>query len=274
MLCTFPRSALGLRLQRSGWISVCISPCQSSFPAGIQHRPCGEPVSRRKEASCTKLGEREANITIINSWHVFLPWSEVCSAREQKTIVWHGACTMYMMCLCNGTTVHFELEGSEPRYSEECEHLIVGLGGERVQVCLFRKCARFWSLEELCSFFAAIVFHGFHRISCVGRHHKDHQIQLFSEWPIRSRNQEQRQAVCPSVAYQRADRAGELSVRIYKLLFGLKILRWLNWVLLLQSTQPLYALLPCQDCITALWETHKTHLMWCSTGSDLVLAQA
>lgn len=66
MLCAFPRSALGLGLQRSGWISACVSQCQGSFHAGIQHGPCGEQVLRRRETSCTKLGEREANITIIN----------------------------------------------------------------------------------------------------------------------------------------------------------------------------------------------------------------
>lgn len=91
---------------------------------------------------------------LLIHWHMFLLCSEVCSTREQKTIIWHGAFTMHMMDLCNGTTVHYVLEGSEPRCSEECEHIIVGLDGERVQVCLFRRCcATFWSLEELCLFF-------------------------------------------------------------------------------------------------------------------------
>lgn len=36
-------------------------------------------------------------------WHMFLLCSELCSTKEQKTIIWHGTCTMHMTDLCYGT---------------------------------------------------------------------------------------------------------------------------------------------------------------------------
>lgn len=73
---------------------------------------------------------------------------------------------MHMMDLCTGAVVHYELEGSEPRCSEECESIIGGLDGEQVQVCLFRRCCASHGLlkTSVCSLIAAIVFHRFHRI--------------------------------------------------------------------------------------------------------------
>lgn len=103
------------------------------------------------------------------------------------------------------------------------------------------------SPEELCLFFDRC-----NSVSHISQNILSCKAPIRVKWPIWFRAAK---AVCPSVAYLRTDRAGELSVRIHKSLFGLKILHWLNWVLLLQSTQSLCALLVCQDCNTVLWET-------------------
>lgn len=58
----FPQECTGTRSPEV-WLDVS----QGNYHAGMQHRPCGEQVLRRRETSCTKLGECEANIIITNS---------------------------------------------------------------------------------------------------------------------------------------------------------------------------------------------------------------
>lgn len=113
------------------------------------------------------------------------------------------------------------------RCSEECERSILGLDGKGYEFVSSGDTVPDSGLlkSSVCSLVAAIVFHRFHSCKAPTRVIKSSSL---ANGPYDPEIKSRLPAVCPPVAYLKADRTGELSVRIYKLLFGLKILHWLE----------------------------------------------
>lgn len=104
-LGAFPSSALGLGLQRFGWISACGALCQGSFHAGIQHRPCGELLRGGERLLAQSWGSVKQNnhyyslpAFIGRCFHS----AQRCAAQENRKQLFsmgHVPCTWWICAL-------------------------------------------------------------------------------------------------------------------------------------------------------------------------------